>query len=91
METQTCVLKPWVHPLIEFHGRYVVDLKRGHFRQLTGPYETIQFDSERGQELCAAAGVVICSACGLAMLCEVQLDENLEMAWSGALRSVVAK
>ena len=54
--------------MIEFHGRYVVDLKRGHFRELSSPYEAIEFGSVRGRELCAAAGVVRCNLCGMAIM-----------------------
>ena len=36
----------------------MVDLKRGHFRQLSSPFEVIEFDSNRGKEMCAAVGDV---------------------------------
>ncbi len=36
--------------MIEHRGtRYVVDPKLGHFRQLSSPFEVIEFDSERGK------------------------------------------
>ena len=57
--------EPWVFPVIEFHGRYVVDLKRSLFRELSSPYEAIEFGSERGRQLCAAAGVVTCNVFGM--------------------------
>lgn len=33
MEARVVQVEPWVFPVIDCHGRYVVDLKRGHFRR----------------------------------------------------------
>ena len=63
MEARVVELEPWVLPVIDFHGRYVVDLKRGHFRQLENPYEAIPFSSQRGRALCGATGIVTCQDC----------------------------
>jgi len=68
MKTEVVQFEPWVVPVIEFHGKYVVDMKRGHFRELSSPYDAIEFGSERGRELCAAAGVVVCRGCGMAVM-----------------------
>ena len=63
MGTEVVQFEPWVFPVIEFHSRYVVDLKRGHFRQLANPYEAIGFDSPKGRALCGATGIVMCQEC----------------------------
>ena len=68
MQTRVVQFEPWVLPVIEFHGKYVVDLKLGHFRELSSPYEAIEFGSERGRQLCAAVGVVRCNLCGMAIM-----------------------
>ena len=41
----------------------MVDLKLRHFRKLASPYEVIEFDSQLGQELCGAIGIVTCDGC----------------------------
>ena len=65
MEKQVCIWGPTLLPVIERGGtRYVVDLMRGHFRELASPYEALAFESERGRALAAAAGVRICRRCG---------------------------
>ena len=44
--------------MIEHWGtQYMVTLKLGHFRQLSSPYEVIEFGSEWGKEMCVAVGV----------------------------------
>ena len=54
---------------IEQHGvRCLVDLKTGHFRQLVSPYEALEFGSERGRELAAAAGVRTCHRCATSFI-----------------------
>ena len=63
MGTEVVQFEPWVFPVIEFHGRYVVDLKHGYFRQLANPYEAIGFDSPKGRALCGATGIVMCQDC----------------------------
>ncbi len=63
MGTEVVQFEPWVFPVIEFHSRYVVDLKRGHFRQLANPYEAIAFDSPKERALCGATGIVMCQDC----------------------------
>ena len=69
MTEQTYVFEPWVCPMVR-HGStdYVVDLKRGHFRQLSSPFEVIEFESDRGQEMCAAVGVITCSCCKISVM-----------------------
>ena len=48
---------PAGRPGIEHWGtRYVVDLKRRHFRQLSSPFEVIEFGSERGKGMCVVVG-----------------------------------
>ena len=56
--------EPWLKPVLE-HGvtRYIVDLKLRHVRQLSNPYEAIEFESHQGRELCTAAGIVTCHQC----------------------------
>ena len=63
MEARVVQIEPWVFPVIAFHGRFVVDLKRGHFRQLENPYEAVGFDSPQGRRLCGAIGIVTCQDC----------------------------
>ena len=44
MTREIWVYGPTLAPIIEQHGsRYLVDLKRGHFRGLTSPYEALPF------------------------------------------------
>ena len=76
MQTRVVQFEPWVLPVIEFHGKYVVDLKLGHFRELSSPYEAIEFGSERGRELCAAVGVVRCNLCGMAVIVPAAVKPN---------------
>ena len=71
MGTEVVQFEPWVFPVIEFHGRYVVDLKRGHFRQLENPYEAIGFDSPKGRTLCGATGTVMCQDCHTSVMIEL--------------------
>ncbi len=50
MNQQTYVFEPRVYPRVKSGDTdYVVDLKRGHFRRLSHPFEVIEFDSERGK------------------------------------------
>ncbi len=37
--------------------------KLGHFRQQSSPFEVIEFDSDRGKEMCGVVGVMACSRC----------------------------
>ena len=59
MESRRCVLPPRLFPVIEHWGKgHLVDLKLGHFRRLSSPGEVVEFESERGKEMCVAVGVV---------------------------------
>lgn len=58
------IREPWLNPVLEQGvARYIVDLKLQHFRQLSSPYEAIEFESQQGRELCTAAGIVTCCQC----------------------------
>ncbi len=58
---ETWIPDPWLSVIVEKDGmRLVVDLTRRHFRKLTSPFEVIEFDSEQGEEICRAVGVVNC-------------------------------
>ena len=44
-------------PVIKHSGtRHGVDLKLGHFRQLSRPFAVIEFGSKRGKEVCGVVG-----------------------------------
>ena len=64
MKQETYVFEPRVYPRIKSGDTdYVVDLKRGHFRRVSSPFEVIEFESEPGQMMCATVGVITCSIC----------------------------
>ncbi len=66
---ETYISEPWMSVIVEKQDlKYVVDLKLRHFRKLTSPYEVIEFDSEQGQELCGAMGIVTCDGCRSSVL-----------------------
>ncbi len=61
---ETYIAEPWLSVIVEKQAvRYVVDLRLRHFRKLASPYELIEFDTEQGQELCGAVGIVTCDGC----------------------------
>ena len=50
--------------MIEHWGRrYVLDLKVGHFRQLSSPFEVIEFESERGKGIGVVVGMMAYLSC----------------------------
>ncbi len=58
MESRRCAV-PWLLPVI---------IKLGHFRQLSSPFEVIEFESDRGKEMCGAVGVIRCSRCKVSVM-----------------------
>ncbi len=58
MKSKRYMPEPWLLPVIEPWGtRYVVDLKLGHFMQLSSPFEVIEFELEWGKGKCGVVGV----------------------------------
>ena len=69
MENKSYMPEPWLFPVVEHWGtRYVVDLKVGHFGQLSSPFEVIRFGADWGKGMCVAVGVVRCSSCGICVV-----------------------
>ena len=65
MKKQIWISGPSVHPIIERNGqRYVIDLKLGHFRELSSPYHVIPFSCSWGKELARSVGIWACEDCG---------------------------
>ncbi len=46
----------------------MVDLKLGHFRQLSIPGEVTESESDRGKEMCAGIGMFACSRCRVSVM-----------------------
>lgn len=44
---------------------YTIDLKLREFRVTVSPWESIRFDSEKGEQLCRMLNLVTCTRCGI--------------------------
>jgi len=69
--------KPVVLPVVRLGGvAYFVDLSLRQFRETMNPRNYVDFDSVKGQELCAQVGVVTCLSCGASVIVSASLHED---------------
>jgi len=66
-----------VLPVVRLGGMaYFVDLSLRQFRETMNPRNYVDFDSVKGEELCAQAGVVTCLSCGMSVIVPASLREE---------------
>ena len=61
IKKQTC---PRMLPIVSLHGTdYFIDLRLRQFREVTNPHNFIDFDTERGKQMCRECSIVCCPRC----------------------------
>ena len=66
-----------VLPTIVLGGKgYFIDLQARLFKETMNPRNYVDFDSVKGEELCAQAGVVTCLSCGASVIVPESLREE---------------
>ena len=68
---------PWVLPIIQ-HGptQYFADLRLRQFRNVENPHDYVNFDSEKGRQMCEQAGIVVCRECKMAAIVSPAIDRE---------------
>ncbi len=68
---------PWVLPIIQ-HGptQYFVDLRLRLFRNVKDPHDYVDFDSEKGRQMCERVGIVVCRECQMAAIISSAVDRK---------------
>jgi len=66
---------PWTLPIVGVEATmYFTDLRLKQFRDISNPHNYVDFDSELGRRMCVQSGVIICPACGTAVIVSPSLD-----------------
>ena len=56
---------PWRLPILKHDGTdYFVDMRLKQFREVSNPYNFIDFDSDIGIRMCAGITIIDCPYCG---------------------------
>jgi len=68
---------PWVLPMVQ-HGptQYFTDLRLRQFRNVQNPHDCVDFNSEKGKQMCECCGIVMCRECRLAAIISATLDRK---------------
>jgi len=68
---------PWVLPIVQ-HGatQYFADLRLRQFRNVEDPHDYVDFDSDKGQQMCEQAGIVVCRECQMAAIISRAMDRK---------------
>lgn len=68
---------PWVLPVVR-HGttEYFADLRLRQFRNVKKPHESLDFESEKGKQMCGQAGIVVCRECRMAAMISTAIDRK---------------
>ena len=60
---------PWVLPIVCYGAvQYFADLRLRQFRNINDPFESVDFDSEQGRQICLHNGIVYCERCQTAFI-----------------------
>ena len=66
---------PWALPIVRYAAvRYFADLRLRQFRDISNPYNYVDFDSERGRRISRQNGIIICPKCGTSAIVSPALD-----------------
>ena len=68
---------PGVLPVIQ-HGptQYFTDLRLRQFRNTENPHDYVDFDSDKGRQMCEQAGIVVCKECQMAAVISRAVDRK---------------
>ena len=82
---------PWLLPIVQ-HGstQYFADLRLRRFRNVQKPHEYLDFESEKGKQMCERCGIVTCQACRLVAIISPALDRK-ELRCMNCLALVVPR
>jgi hypothetical protein len=66
-----------VLPIIP-HGptQYFTDLRLRQFRNTENPHDHVDFDSDKGRQMCEQAGIVVCKECQMAAIIWPAVDRK---------------
>ena len=66
---------PWTLPIVRHEATmYFADLRLKQFRDIDNPHNYVDFDSERGQQMCMQNGIITCFHCGTTAIISAALD-----------------
>ena len=66
---------PWTLPIVRYgETMYFADLRLKQFRDIDNPHNYVEFDSERGYNMCMQNGIITCFHCGTTAIVSPALD-----------------
>jgi len=82
---------PWALPIVRYETTmYFADLRLQQFRDVSNPHNYVEFDSEKGKQMCEQGGVVVCRECRMCAIISTALQKN-ELRCMNCLAKIVPK
>lgn len=68
---------PWVLPIMQDGPtQYFADLRLRQFRNVKAPHDYVDFDSDKGRQMCEHTSIVVCRECKMAAIISRAIDRK---------------